>query len=144
MTEKHWTEEELIAHLYGIGPEDGHISNCAECAHRLQTMQSGRIECDSVYPEADQVSFEFLAAQRRKIYQRMAEPLGREWRRRFAPALAASLVLVGGLFLYEEQRPAQSPAVVKASDTQLVEDVGRVAMNPEPPPVAPLRALFEE
>jgi len=54
-----------------------------------------------------------------------------------------TLVVVGGLFIYEQEH-VQSPATVKVSDTQLVEDVGRVAMNPEPAPVAPLRALFEE
>jgi hypothetical protein len=63
--------------------------------------------------------------------------------RRFAPALAASLVIAGGLFFYEQEQTNQRPAV-KVSDTQLVEDVGQIAMNPEPAPVAPLEALFEE
>jgi hypothetical protein len=143
MTAKHWTEEELVAHLYGIGPEDGHISKCAECSERLQTMQSARSQCESLYNDADQVSFDFLAAQRRRIYERISQPRGRERMRRFAPALAASLVLAGGLFLYDQQHD-QSAVLVKPSDNQLVEDVGRVAMNPEPAPVAPLRALFEE
>jgi hypothetical protein len=44
----------------------------------------------------------------------------------------------------ETQGRHESPVQVKASDTQLVEDVGRMAMDPEPSPTAPLQALFED
>ena len=145
MTAKHWTEEELLAHLYGIGPDDDHIRHCADCAFRLESMQARRRAYEARYSDGDEVGFEFLAAQRRRIYERISSERserGRRFVRRFAPALAASLVVAGGLMFYEQQR--RSETVVKCSDTQLVEDVGQMAMNPEPAPVAPLRALFVE
>jgi hypothetical protein len=141
MTPRHWTEDELIAHLYGVGPEDGHLHECAECGTRLEQMQAARQNYESLQTE-DEVTFDFLAAQRRRIYERLFKP-GSKLVRRFAPALAASLVVAGGLLFYQQEQ-SQTQPVVKASDSQLVEDVGRVAMNPEPAPTAPLQALFEQ
>jgi hypothetical protein len=143
MTAKHWTEEELLAHLYGVGPEDGHLSDCSECGSRLNRMRLARHTRETCYNTQDDVSFEFLAAQRRQIYGRMSQP-GATLIRRLAPVLAASVVLAGGLVFMETQGRHESPVQVKASDTQLVEDVGRMAMDPEPSPTAPLQALFED
>jgi hypothetical protein len=143
MTAKHWTEQELIAHLYAVGPDGSHIEDCAECSARLERMRNARRGYESLYDGSSQVNHEFLAAQRRRIYARLSQSLNPGRMRRFAPALAASLVIAGGLFFYEQEQTNQRPAV-KISDTQLVEDVGQIAMNPEPAPVAPLEALFEE
>lgn len=143
MTARHWTEEELLAHLYGVGPEDGHVSKCSECEARLNRMRLARHTHEAQYNAQDDVSFEFLAAQRRQIYSRISQP-GATLIRRLAPMLAASLVLAGGLVFMKTQGRHESVVQVKASDTQLVEDVGRMAMDPEPAPTAPLRALFED
>src|SRR3954462_5075456 len=144
MNEKHWTEEELIAHLYGIGPTDRHAHNCALCASKLSSMQNARLAVEAAHDPNSEANSDFLNAQRRKIYRRISQPLGYGLVWRVAPVLAASLVLSGGLFLYDQQTPQSTPTMVKVSDTQLVEDVGGLAMNPEPAPVAPIRALFEE
>jgi anti-sigma factor RsiW len=144
MTARHWTEDELLAHLYGIGPENGHIEACSECARRLQSMQEARSLSEAAGINSIEPSFEFLAAQRRRIYQRLSKPPQYALVRRFAPAIAASLAIAGGLLLFEEQHSNSSRPVVKPADTELVEDVGRTAMNPEPAPLAPLQALFEE
>ena len=143
MTAKHWTEQELIAHLYGVGPDGSHVEDCAECSTRLEKMRNTRRGSESLYDASSEVNHEYLAAQRRRIYARLSQPSDRGRMRRFAPALAASLVIAGGLFFYEQEQVNQRPAV-KVSDTQLVEDVGQIAMNPEPAPVAPIQALFEE
>ena len=28
---RHWTEDDFIAKVYGLGPEDGHLEGCAAC-----------------------------------------------------------------------------------------------------------------
>jgi hypothetical protein len=38
----HWTDEQLIQHLYGIAPEEQHIEVCAYCRDRLADMIAAR------------------------------------------------------------------------------------------------------
>lgn len=141
----HWTDEQLIAHLYGIGPVNGHIDHCAECLARLSAMQAQRQAIEQSSLTTDDMSLEFLAAQRRQIYKRITEPVS-WWSgvqlKRWASAAAGLLVLAGGLLLVENQRrPAPSNNI---SDAQLAQDVSRMAEDPESPATAPLQALFEE
>jgi hypothetical protein len=142
-TAKHWTEHELLAHLYGIGPDNGHIENCSECAGRLRFMEQARAMHESAGADFVEPEFEFLAAQRRKIYQRIAAP-GHSLLWRFGPALAASLVLVLGLAIVDSERQNRHVSAPAPTDTQLVEYVGSAAMNSEPAPVAPIEGLFQE
>lgn len=141
-TARHWTEDELMAHLYGIGPEDGHIESCGECAGRLRVMEQTRSLHETAGADSAEPGFDFLAAQRRKIYRRLATPR-RSFLWRFGPALAASVVLVLGLAIIDSQRQNQN-ANAAITDAQLVEYVGSAAMNPEPAPVAPIEGLFQE
>jgi hypothetical protein len=119
------------------------LGNCAECRLRIEQMRLARESVDAQYNAHEDLNFEFLAAQRRRIYNRILQPTS-SLVRRLAPALAASLVLVGGLLFMETQRQEQNSNGAKVSDTDLVEDVGRMAMHPEPAPTAPLQALFED
>jgi predicted anti-sigma-YlaC factor YlaD len=141
MSAKHWTEEQLIAHLYGIGPEGDHLAGCVECRNRLAAMQQARLGFDAE-GEPDAVSAELLAAQRREIYRRAASPAHASLWRWLAPIAVAFMVLVGVLFVQRPQQQNPAPAL-KPSDTQLVEDMGRIAFSSEPAPVAPLQGLFE-
>ncbi len=140
----HWTDEELIAHLYGVGPQDLHIGKCADCNARLVAMQARR-QAAELAAAPGEVSFEFLAAQRRAIYRRVSEPV-RWWShvqmRRWASAAAGVAVLAGGLMIFESDRRPAAPN--KISDAQLAQDVSRMAEDGEPPATAPLQALFEE
>ncbi|HEX3682401.1 MAG TPA: hypothetical protein VHU83_07645 [Bryobacteraceae bacterium] len=142
----HWTDEQLIAHLYVVGPQDLHVENCALCQGRLLALQSHRQAAEDLASSAGDVSFEFLTAQRRKIYGMLTEPV--RWSahlqlRRWASAAAGLLILGGGLLIFEQDR--RPPAVPNnISDTQLAQEVGRMAENSEPPATAPLQALFEE
>jgi hypothetical protein len=142
----HWTDEQLIEHLYGIGAEDLnlHLHACADCQARLSSTQARRQAVDMNSSDQD-VSFEFLAAQRRRIYARLTEPrhfwsdgrLGR-----WASAAATILVLGGGFLIYEDHR--QQVMDNKVSDAQLAQEVSSMAQESEPQPTAPLQALFEE
>jgi hypothetical protein len=140
----HSTDEQLIAQLYGIGPEDLHLDSCPECQARLSRMRLRREEIESS-SRLDDLSVDLLVAQRRKIYAAVAQPV--PWwsyiqLRRWGSALASVAILASGLLLYEHHRtPAASNSV---SDTELAREVSRIAEDPEPPATAPLQALFEE
>lgn len=140
----HWTDQQLIEQLYGVAAEDGHLRGCAECQARLSSMQARRQVVERSASE-EEASFEFLAAQRRKIYARVTEPR-RFWSqgqlRRWASAAATILVLGGGLLVYEDHK--QQSMDNKISDAQLAQEVSSMAQESEPQPTAPLQGLFEE
>ncbi|HLH03334.1 MAG TPA: hypothetical protein VKX25_11220 [Bryobacteraceae bacterium] len=142
-TSGHWTDEQLIAHLYGVGPEDGHLSACAECRSRLSAMETRR---EQVAAGAEEVPSEYLIAQRRRIYAALSER-GNVWSRwnlrRWAPASAAALALAASLFFYGEQRRAQEHQNA-ISDAQLAQEVSQLAQGSEAPQTAPLEGLFVE
>jgi len=140
----HWTDEQLIAHLYGLGPEDGHLDGCPECRMRLSHMQARRESIDLESPP-DYVSSDLLAVQRRNIYAGIAQPV-RWWShieiRRWGSAVAGLAILASGLLIFENSRKPAVPE--RISDAQLAQEVSRIAENPEPPATEPLQALFEE
>ena len=144
----HWTDDELINHLYGVGPNDGHLDVCRKCQARLAAAQSARrtLEADWEATDTDGASHDFLMAQRRRIYARLSQPAN--WRigillGRWAPAATTLLVVAGGLVMYD-QKARRAPANQHLSDAQLARDVSCMAADSEPRSTAPLRALFEE
>jgi hypothetical protein len=144
----HWTDDELIQHLYGVGPGDGHLDDCPECQARLSSARTQRqtLETDLSASGDEAASYDFLMTQRRRIYAKLRQPanwwtgisLGR-----WAPAAAALLVLAGGVMVYD-QRLRQQAVNRPVSDAQLARDVSCMADDSEPRSTAPLRALFEE
>lgn len=137
MWSEHWSDEQLIAHLYGIGPEDGHLAGCGECRSRLAAVEAyGK----SVLARAgtNNVPVDFLARQRRAIYARLEERRGWLQVRRLAPGLAALALAAGIAVTYEHRRP------VEITDAELVRQVSQMAENPTPHAIAPIEALFEE
>ena len=150
-SKSHWTDEQVIEHLYGIGPEDGHLASCLECRDRVAVMQARWRSIEE--GTGDEVSFEFLAAQRRKVYARLADQVG--WRRifqmrRWVPAAMALFAIGAGLAVFEETHPfglGDSHGQVvdsNISDAELASEVSRFADGSEPKATAPLQALFEE
>ncbi len=141
----HWTDEQLIAHLYGVGPDDNHIKECRGCQTRLSAMEANRRTMDR-NEVSEEAGFDFLAAQRRRIYARLTEPT-HWWSnfevKRWLSATAALLVAGGGLFLYQ-QNHAQQLMDNKVSDVQLAQEVSRMVQDSEPQPTAPLQGLFDE
>lgn len=150
----HWTDDQLIEHLYGIRAEDEHFSFCQHCRERALAMQSRRQSVEDEFGAKDEVSFEFLAAQRRRIHARLDQTT--RWRQvfhatRWAPTAAALFVLSAGLIVMKETQPlgigghaAQQVVKANVSDAQLAAEVSQLADDSEPSPTAPLQALFEE
>ncbi|HEY1947679.1 MAG TPA: hypothetical protein VGG97_11770 [Bryobacteraceae bacterium] len=140
----HWSDAQLIEHLYGVGPEGIHIDHCQDCQKRLLEMQAHRrsVELDSLAEEA--VSHDFLMAQRRGIYAKLERP--EPWfsgsaMKRWASTAIALFVLSGGVLLYE-QKHRELITADHVSDVQLARDVSQMAQDPEAEPTAPLQALF--
>jgi hypothetical protein len=142
----HLSDEVLLHKFYGIadGVADAHLQECAECAGRLQVFATQREASVT-----DHVSSDFLAAQRRAIYQRLGRPRrkGLSW----APALAATCAVVLGVFLYHPsathvEQPAVPTAVADSntSDAQLFSELYSMDQSLEPAAAAPIRSLFEE
>ena len=89
----HWTDDELIQHLYGVGPSDGHVDGCRDCQARLSVAETQRraLEADLSASGHEGASYDFLMAQRRRIYAKLSQRVNR-WSGisvgRLAPAAA--------------------------------------------------------
>lgn len=126
----HWSDEDLINKLYGIGREDSHLSECAACGARWNAIEARRQEL-TVEPE---ISASFLAAQRRQIHERLEDRSGFGWHLPFAPAMAVMCVVVLGVML---SGPAPSPppttmATNGLSDSEFYTEIYSLVENPEP------------
>jgi hypothetical protein len=138
---EHLSEDALLDAVYGIaGNEaDAHLRGCTDCAQRLHEWQEKRASTVA----SVEIPGEFLAAQRRKIYERIEHPSRKHWL--WAPGLAAACALAVGIFVYHpapQQRPVNKPAEI--SDAQLFGDIYSMEQVVEPAAAAPARALFEE
>jgi cytochrome c-type biogenesis protein CcmH/NrfG len=134
----HWTDEQLIDHIYGLGPVDDHLTNCEACRTRLSAMQARRQQISV----EEQVADNFLASQRRTIYARLSAP-HRWWHElsvgRLAAAAVMFLTLAGSAAFYQTHQ--RNIAEAKA-DAQLAQDVSQMSFESEPSATAPLQGLF--
>lgn len=138
MSRPHWTDDDFINAIYGVGPGDSHLEECAECRPRWLAIKEHR----TVITAEPEVSNNFLAAQRRSIYQRIERET---WRvRRLVPAFVAVLALLVALIVY---RPATAPTpsddLLSPDTQQLTSDIYSMEDNPEPQAVKAIHALFE-
>jgi hypothetical protein len=151
----HWTDEQIIEHLYTGEPGDGHILSCTRCLNRLHSIQENRRRLEEAAQEQNEPTAEFLMSQRRRIYARLDPTPSRRASagivRRWASTGIAVLILGGGLLLFEDgsrlgphSKPGQQAATSKISDSQLASDVSQMADASEPGPTEPLQALFTE
>jgi len=133
---KHWTETDFQQWLYGLKEEDSHLHACSECR-----AESGRLRLtrQAVFTPPD-VSEEFLAAQRRSIYNRLSHATRNFAPLRWALSVAMLLVLVAGLTL---PRFKNSP-VTLTNDEQLFSDLAAIEQTDEPKAIQPLHKLFED
>ena len=150
----HLKTDELVDRLYGLedqrgADQDVHLASCADCRARWEEIRVIR----GVVSTPEQVSTDFLAAQRRKIYAR----LGEEPRDRmaWAPALAAVALLAIGVAVYRPLSApapgfanfathASRPAQTDAADAQLFSEVYSMQQSMEPSVAAPIHTLFED
>jgi anti-sigma factor RsiW len=138
---EHLSEDALLNAVYGIAGYEAetHLRGCADCAQRLHEWQEKRASTVA----SVEIQDDFLAAQRRKIYERIENPSRKRWL--WAPGLAAAFALAVGIFVYHpapQQRPVNQP--VEISDAQLFGDIYSMEQAVEPAAAAPARALFEE
>jgi anti-sigma factor RsiW len=135
MNEAHWQEDDLIARLYGVGPENNHLDTCAECGRRWREL----VERRSAVLQAPAVPEALLAAQRRAVLARVRggepHPL---WR--FAPAFAVAALLLVSITV---NFPSPAPPVVASSDAQLFSEIFTSISSAEPHAVAVVEGLFE-
>jgi hypothetical protein len=108
-------------------------------------MHSNRENIERSASRANQVTADFEAAQRRAIYRRLAHPV-RWWNllavRRWATGVAAGGVLMGSLFVYQQNREMRL-AQERASDAKLAQEVAAMANDSGLSSMAPLEGLFE-
>jgi hypothetical protein len=137
----HWTDDQLIAHLYGVGPDDQHLPGCQLCQSRLSGLKKRQQELRS-----EDVSSELLASQRRRIYARLTAPVhwSARWQVRRWASVAAVAAVLGGSALFYEEHEQQQAAARSLSDAQLAQDVSLLSQNSEAEPTGPLEALFDE
>jgi hypothetical protein len=139
---RHLNQDELLDCLYGIGGGEAraHLIECEECAGRCAAYERRRSEAAG----SIEVPSDFLAAQRRAVYARLNEPPRSQGK--WAPALAAGLLLALGLFLWPSSHAPERPApAAKADlgDDQLFSDVYSIEESIEPRAAAPIQGLFE-
>jgi hypothetical protein len=143
MTTGHWTDDQLLQTIYGIGPSDNHLDECADCNSRLVAMQANR---EGVERAASfDVGLDMLAAQRRAIYKRLDAPV-QWWNslavRRWAAGFTTAGVLAGSLFIYEQNQQVKK-VQQQISDAQLAQQVAAMASDSDLQTMAPLEGLFE-
>ncbi len=142
MPARHWTDDELIARLYGVGPEDGHLEECGECAARWRRFVAVR-ERALVEPE---VSQEFLTAQRRRIYERIEAPRHVFWKPALGVPIAATAMILAALLL-SGPKPSPQPTLASSDrpkDAELFADIYDTLESAELQALSPVQGLFEE
>ena len=133
---QHWTETDFGQLLYGLKEEDSHLHECSQCRAELDRLRLTRQRVLTL-PE---VSGEFLATQRRSIYNRLDHATRNFAPLRWALSVAMLLVLVAGLTL---PRFRKSP-VTLTTDEQLFSDLTAIEQTDEPKAIQPLHKLFED
>jgi hypothetical protein len=140
MRDNHWTDDELISKLFDVGPQDGHLESCPECARRWAAIQQ-RYEGSRIANA--EVSEAKLNAQRFAVRKRL-EDKPRHVRPILASSLAAALLLaVISLVLFKPNPPRQ-PAPDILSEDKMLEEIYQMSLSSEPVAIEPVQSLFEE
>lgn len=138
---EHLSDDALLDALYGLTGNEPHLRECSICTQRLSEFRRKRASLAAADRSAD-VSSDFLAAQRCKIYARLEQP-GRK-RLRWAPALAMACVVAVGVVMYHPATPPAPQQHGDMSDSQLFSDAYSMDQSLEPSAAAPIHALFED
>jgi hypothetical protein len=143
---EHLSDDVLLDALYGLTEIGSAVRECPSCAARWTEMNQQRARL----AQAVDVSSDFLAAQRREIYERLSRPEPRTafLVPRWAAVLSVVCVIAIGLFWFRAPKAGgRAELGTEVSDTQLFADVSEVYSleeSFEPAAAAPIRALFEE
>ena len=157
METKHWTQEQLLAVLYGARSEedagkDAHFSRCAECARRLRELGLRRdaILAPVTLPE------KMVVAQRQSIMRRVAatrnskSSLAFTWWRPLAALAAVALLLMAIVLRVPSSRKdsraistAGASSLPSAGDAKFFNEVMYEASRTESAALTPLHNLFQ-
>ena len=133
---RHWTEVDFENWLYGLKEPDAHVAECGECRAEMERLERTR----GRRVREPEVSAEFLAAQRRSIYNRLEDGSGRNWHVwRWVLSTAMLLAIVAGLTL-----PRWHKTAPQISDEQLFSDLAAMEQTAEPKAIEPMHQLFEQ
>ena len=142
MNGNHWTNDEVVDHLYGVGPEDGHERECAQCRARIVELRARR----EAVASGDEVTAGFLRNQRLAIAGRIEArrmELQAWWRMPVWVAVMAALALV-----LSAPRPAREATMAgglnRAQDAEMYLEIYQSISSEEPRALAPMHGLFEE
>ncbi|MGQ9634807.1 MAG: hypothetical protein ACUVXB_11255 [Bryobacteraceae bacterium] len=142
MAQKHWTDDEFIARLYELGPQDGHLEECPECAARWRQLLARREELRAPLPMDEAL----LARQRQAVYEAGQTPPARRLVLYGLAAAASAAVFAVALSVHRLAGPpapvTDAPQMI--SDSELLADVYSLVQSPQPAALEPVRALFEE
>ena len=139
---EHLSDDALLDALYGLTGNEAHVRECAICAQRFNEWRQKRESLAGTADVSTDVTSDFLAAQRRKIYERLERPEPK--RLRWAPALAMACLVAVGVLVYHPATPPTPPQRGDVSDSQLFSDAYTMDQSLEPSAAAPIHALFED
>jgi hypothetical protein len=91
----------------------------------------------------DEVSAEFLAAQRRSIYRRIDRPESPAIRLRWALSFALLVLIAAGSVVMERRHTANPAISATVSDEQLFSDLAAMDQSNEPKAIEPIHGLFQ-
>lgn len=138
MRDAHWTDDELVARLYGAGPENPvHLDGCAQCGARWQ----GLLERRKLLLGQPSLKEGLLEAQRHAILSRLDGPSDARAAFRMIPSFALAALAVVALGI-STPSPKPLPAVAQ-TDAQMWNDVFARIAETAPAGVAPVEKLFE-
>ena len=138
---QHLSDDALLDALYGLTDGEPHLRECAMCAQRFSEWRRKRESLAAAADVSVDVSSDFLAAQRRKIYERLERPEPK--RLRWVPALAMACLVAVGVLVYHPATPPAPQQRADVSDSQLFSDAYSMDQSLEPSAAAPIHALFQ-
>jgi len=142
MNQRHWTNDEILDHIYGVGPEDGHDRDCPECRERIDALQALR-KARHVEPWVPE---EFLQSQREAVRMRVSHGAGLAGAWWSAPAWAALMVALAVGLSWPTPPAERLVAGGKGAppDAGMYLEIYQTISTEEPRALAPMHALFEE
>jgi predicted anti-sigma-YlaC factor YlaD len=135
---KHWTQDEFLNWIYAGEGDAKHLEECHDCRAQADQMSETRRTAIAT-PE---VSWEFLAAQRRSIYQRLEKGSGMAGR--WSVAFASLICIVALSLTLMRPWAGSDRALYTSSDAKLFSDLASIEQSSEPRAIRAIHNLFEE
>jgi hypothetical protein len=136
MSDQHYSDDDLVALLLGMGPADAHLANCELCSGRWRKFQ----KVHQLRRAEIEVPADLLAAQRRAVYARVDQKPGK-FRSAWLPLPVVALLV---LLIIAVFRPASQKITTDViSEDKALQDVFTVASRIDAAGLKPVKSLFE-